>query len=94
MSNWKLKSSDKENQMLNLKRDVPIYVLSASLVFVGVTISSNQASAAVAAASAADLARLQSQFIQFKQCANSNFSDIGWFDATRNPRMPFVRTCY
>lgn len=79
--------------MTNLKRDLPIYVLSASLVFVGVTISTNQASATVAAARASDLARLQSEFIAFKRCANSNFSTIGWFDANRDPRMNFVRTC-
>jgi hypothetical protein len=83
-----------ENKMLNLKRDLPIYALSASLVFVGVTISTNQASAAVAAARASDLARLQAQFTQFKNCANSNFSTIGWFDANRNPRMNFIATCY
>lgn len=94
MSNWKQKSTVKETEMFNLKRDLPIYVLSASLVFAGISISTNQANAAVAAAKAADLARLQSQFNLFKQCANSNFSTIGWFDATRNPRMDFVRNCY
>jgi hypothetical protein len=80
--------------MFNLKRDLPIYVLSASLVFVGISISTNQASASVAAAKASDLARLQSQFDSFKRCANSNFQTIGFFDATRNPRLSFVRSCY
>jgi hypothetical protein len=80
--------------MFNLKRDLPIYVLSASLIFVGISISSNQANAAFDSASAADLARLQSQFSSFKQCANSNFQTIGFFDASRNPRLSFVRSCY
>lgn len=80
--------------MKNIRRDLPIYVLSASLVFLGISISSNQANAASASASASDLARLQTQFTNFKQCANTNFQNLSFFDASRDPRVNFVRPCF
>ena len=79
--------------MKKLNRDLPIYVLSASLVFLGICISSNQATAAPSSATAADLARLQTQLTNFKRCANSNFQSISFWDASRGSRIMFVNTC-
>jgi len=86
--------------MNKIKRDLPIYVLSAALVFLGITISGNQASAAYDPNTAkimtlqSDLRSLQSKFNSFKNCANSNFNEIGWFDSSRNSRMNFIVSCY
>ena len=78
--------------MKSYKRDLPIYALSISLVFLGISISTNQASA-VYNPNTAKIAALQSQFTSFKNCANSNFRELMFFDASRNPRLPFIRGC-
>jgi hypothetical protein len=86
--------------MNKFKRDLSVYVLSASLVFLGITVSGNQASAAndpnaiKIMALQNQLNNLQSQFSRFKNCANSNFSTIGFYDSSRNTRMIFVNTCF
>jgi len=86
--------------MNRIKRDLPIYVLSAALVFLGITVSENQATAAYDPNTAkimtlqSQLSSLQSKFNSFKNCANSNFNTIGWFDANRDSRMNFIVSCY
>jgi hypothetical protein len=79
--------------MKNVKRDLPIYALSASLVFLGISISGNQASAAPSQVTSSEFSRLKMELSSFKSCANSNFREVMFFDATRNPRMAFIRTC-
>lgn len=79
---------------MNVKRDLPIYVLSASLVYFGLSISTSQATAAPSQVSVSDFNRLKSDFDSFKRCANSNFQTISFYDSSRNPRITFVRTCY
>jgi hypothetical protein len=79
---------------MSIKRDLPIYVLSASLVYFGIAISTSQASAAPSQVSASDFNRLKSDFDSFKRCANSNFQTISFYDSSRNPRISFVRSCY
>ena len=86
--------------MNKIKRDLPIYVLSASLVFLGITVSGNQASAAYDPNTIkimtlqSELRSLQSKFNSFKNCANSNFTTIGFYDSNRNSRMNFITSCY
>lgn len=86
--------------MNKIKRDLPIYVLSASLVFLGITVSENQASAAYDPNTIkimtlqSELRSLQSKFNSFKNCANSNFTTIGFYDSNRNSRMNFITSCY
>jgi hypothetical protein len=91
---------ERVNEMTKITRDLPIYVLSASLIFLGITVSGNQASAAYDPNAAKIVAlqnqlnNLQSQFSRFKNCANSNFNTISFYDASRDSRMVFVNTCY
>jgi hypothetical protein len=78
--------------MKNYKRDLPIYALSISLVFLGISISTNQASA-VYKPNTAKIAALQSQLSSFKNCSNSNFRELMFYDADRQPKMLFIRSC-
>ena len=79
--------------MKNTKRDLPIYVLSASLVFLGISISGNQAVADPSQVTSSEFSRLKMDFDSFKRCSNQNFQTISFFDAKRNPRLSFVRNC-
>lgn len=76
------------------RKDLPIYVLSASLVFLGISISGNQAAAEPSQVTSSDFSRLKSDFDSFKRCANQNFQTISFFDAKRNSRLTFVRNCF
>jgi hypothetical protein len=91
MSNWKLKSRDKENEMLKIKRDLPIYVLSASLIFAGITISTNSATAAYDPNSAR-ISSLESQVSSLKSCLNRQLSSIGAYMPDRD-RYIWVGRC-
>jgi len=73
-----------------IKSNLPIYILSAALVFVGLAISTNNAGAAN---SNAAVDRLQADLNNFKRCVNQNFMNISIYDASRNPRMGIVLTC-
>jgi hypothetical protein len=77
---------------MKLKRDIPIYVLSGSLVFLGVSISSNQAVADPSQVSASEFKRLKTDYDSFKRCVISNLNEMMFFDADRNSRM-FIRSC-
>lgn len=79
---------------MNVKKDIPIYVLSASLVFLGVSISSNQAVADPSQVTSFEFSRLKSDLDSFKRCANQNFTTIGFYNAKTNSRMTFVRSCF
>lgn len=79
---------------MKLKKDLPIYVLSASLVFLGISISTNQASADPSQVTSFEFSRLKSDLDSFKRCANQNFTTIGFYNAKTNSRMAFVRSCY
>ena len=77
--------------MKRIKRDLPIYVLSAALVFLGISISTQQAGAATV--KDARVSALLSEFSSFKQCANSNFQELSFFSTSGNNRSMFIRTC-
>lgn len=79
---------------MNVKKDIPIYVLSASLVFLGVSISSNQAVADPSQVTSLEFSRLKSDLDSFKRCANQNFTTIGFYNSKVNPRMGIVRNCF
>jgi hypothetical protein len=75
---------------MSIKRDLPIYVLSASLVFVGVT------SATQADAHPTDTARiraLESQLSSFKDCVNRQLTSISFYQPSRD-RNIFVTRCF
>lgn len=79
---------------MNVKKDIPIYVLSASLVFLGVSISPNQAVADPSQVTSFEFSRLKSDLDSFKRCANQNFTTIGFYNSKVNPRMGIVRNCF
>ena len=79
---------------MKLKKDLPIYVLSASLVFLGISISANQASADPSQVTSFEFSRLKSDVDSFKRCANQNFTTIGFYNSKVNPRMGIVRNCF
>jgi hypothetical protein len=79
--------------MKNIKRDLPIYALSASLVFLGISISGNQAAADPSQVTSWEFSKLKMDFDSFKRCSNQNFSTISFFDAKRNSRLSFVQNC-
>jgi hypothetical protein len=74
--------------MNRLKRDLPIYALSVALIFLGITVSTNQASASNT--STVQVAKLQAQlnianlriqalrgdFTSYTDCADLNFVSI------------------
>jgi hypothetical protein len=76
--------------MKRIKRDVPIYVLSAALVFLGISISTKPAGAALTDPPGGVS---QSQFNSYKKCANSNFQELMFFSTSGNNRAMFIRTC-
>jgi len=84
--------------MNKLKMNLPIYVLSASLVFVGVTSATQANSAPKSTYQVTQLryqvTQLQLSLASFKRCANSNFNTISFYDASRNTRMRFISSCY
>jgi hypothetical protein len=68
--------------MSKLKRDLSIYLLSASLVFLGISINSNQANAA-----SASNAQLQSQIINLRNCLNMNVNTILNWDSKYDSKI-------
>lgn len=75
--------------MSKFKKDLPIYVLSASLVFFGIT------TATQADAHSTDTARirtLENQLISFKSCVNRQLLNISFYQPTRD-RFIFVTQC-
>ena len=76
--------------MTKFKKDLPIYVLSASLVFFGIT------TATQADAHQTDSARirsLESQLSNFKRCVNQQLTTISFYHPTSD-RSIFVTSCY
>jgi hypothetical protein len=76
--------------MSKFKKDLPIYALSASLVFVGIT------TATQADAHPTDTARirmLESQLSTFKECVNRQLTSISFYQPTRD-RNIFVTRCF
>lgn len=76
--------------MNKFKKDLPVYVLSASLVFVGVT------TATQADAHPTDSARirsLESQLRSLKDCVNRQFTSISFYEPSRD-RNIFVTRCF
>ena len=76
--------------MSKFKKDLPIYVLSASLVFFGIT------TATQADAHPSDTSRirtLENQFRDFKSCVNRQLTSISFYQPTRD-RNIFVLSCY
>jgi hypothetical protein len=78
---------------MKLKKDLPIYVLSAALVFLGISISTNQASADPSQVTYSEFSRLKSDLDSLKRCANQNFRTIGFYNSKDNTRMGIVRSC-
>ena len=75
--------------MSKFKKDLPIYVLSASLVFFGIT------TATQADAHPSDTSRiraLENQFINFKSCVNRQLMSISFYQPNRD-RNIFVLPC-
>lgn len=84
--------------MIKNRQNFPIYVLSASLVFFGVAISVNGATAAPATDPKLvklqrDYSNLQRDYSNFKECANSNFTNITFFTFDGNVKQLFMRNC-
>ena len=77
--------------MIKFEKNLPVYVLSASLVFFGVSISVNGATAAPA--TDPKLIKLQRDFSNFKDCAVSNFSNITFFRFDGSSSQLFMRNC-
>ena len=75
--------------MSKFKKDLPIYVLSASLVFFGI------ATATQADAHPTDTARIRSlegQLSSLKSCINRQLTSISFYDPTRD-RSIWVNSC-
>lgn len=75
----------------HIKRNLPVYVLSSSLIFLGIAINTNNASAAYDP-NAAKILKLQNQFNAFRMCVNNNLVTIGFYDPNSGRRM-FVVPC-
>ena len=76
--------------MNRIKRDLPIYVLSASLIFFGVS------TATQADAHPSDTSRilfLQNQFNNFKSCVNRQLTSISMYNPEFD-RDIFITRCY
>jgi hypothetical protein len=84
-----------------LKKNFPIFLLSGSLIFVGV-FSSNEARGASdpkIGTLQRDLSRVKSELAQvksdlenFKYCANSNFQNVSRSSGTSG--VGYLKTCY
>lgn len=71
--------------MVKNKQNLPIYVLSASLIFVGLSVSINGANAAsTSTVSAAEFTKLKNQVNQLRNCVSRNFLDIRSYDPENN----------
>ena len=70
--------------MSKLKKDLPIYVLSASLVFFGVT-TATQADAHPTDSSR--IRSLESQLSNLRYCINRELSNIGIYSPERDRRI-------
>jgi hypothetical protein len=76
--------------MSKFKKDLPIYVLSASLVFFGIT------TATQADAHSTDTSRiraLESKLNTLKNCVNRQFTTLSFYDPTRD-RNILVTNCF
>ena len=76
--------------MSKFKKDLPIYVLSASLVFFGIT------TATQAGAHPTDSSRIRSletQLSNLKKCVNRELSNISFYQPTRD-RNIVVGQCF
>jgi len=80
--------------MNKVKKDLPIYVLSAALVFLGLTVSGGQANAASSGVSQSDFNRLKNDYDSFKYCVQTAMRQISYYDASRNTRMNYFGQCY
>jgi hypothetical protein len=78
--------------MKSIKRDLPIYVLSAALVFLGVSISTQTAGAA--STNDPRVSTLKTQFESFKYCANRNFRELSNLSQNSSSSYLYIRTCY
>jgi hypothetical protein len=74
--------------MKRIKRDLPIYVLSASLVFFGISIQITSAGAATSSNS--QVTKIQNDLSQLKDCVNYNTNSLRNFDAKYNSRINVV----
>ena len=71
--------------MIKNKQNLPIYVLSASLIFFGLSVSINGANAATTSTvSVAEFNKLKNQVIQLRSCVSRNFLNIGSYDPETN----------
>ncbi len=75
--------------MNRIKRDLPIYVLSASLIFFGVS-TATQADAH--SSDTTKIRNLENQFSTFKSCVNRQLASIGFYEPTRD-RYIIVARC-
>jgi hypothetical protein len=76
--------------MSKFKKDLPIYVLSASLVFFGIT-TATQANAHPTDSSRIRL--LEMQLSNFKSCVNRQLTSISFYRPASD-RTIFVTSCY
>jgi|688.fasta_scaffold2865181_1 hypothetical protein len=74
--------------MKRIKRDLPIYVLSAALVFLGISVSTETAGAAIDPR----VSVLQKQIDSLRECANGNFGSLR--DAVKTGRANRLNVPY
>lgn len=71
--------------MIKSKQNRPIYVLAGALVFLGISISVNGATAAsTPAVSAAEVTKLKNQISQLRNCSTQNFLNIRSYNPETN----------
>jgi hypothetical protein len=71
--------------MKNIKENLPVYVLSVSLILLGVSISFNNANAAGSSSvSGAEIAQLKNQISQLRSCSSRNFIIIRSYNPETN----------
>lgn len=75
--------------MNRIKRDLPIYVLSASLIFFGVS-TATQADAH--SSDTSKIRALENQFSAFKSCVNRQLTNISFYQPSRDSFI-FVTRC-
>ena len=75
--------------MLRVNKNLPIYVLSASLIFFGIS-TANQADAQPSDTSR--IRNLENEVRNLKSCLNRQLSSIGFFSPERD-RYIFVNRC-
>lgn len=71
--------------MIKNKQNLPIYALAGALVFLGVSVSLNGATAATTSGvSAAEVAKLKNQISQLRNCSSQNFMNIRAYNPETN----------